>query len=193
LHLYDAKQQSAFTLAVNNVVYLAQAIAKVGIFKACLFNARQTLHLSREQQQQPFLPTAQMKIPYEIAAATSQDESSKQHSYFEDGKDPDEQLVLPDAIMADIARLNLIRHSGCIIFEVTALYMKIHSYFHLLDPQAEPEFSALLANILKNVNLISGEGVGGFMKLPHKDTRYFKHQMIQPTLYYPANPLQALN
>jgi non-specific serine/threonine protein kinase len=71
--------------------------------------------------------------------------------------------------------------------------MKIHSYFHLLDPQAEPEFSALLANILKNVNLISGEGVGGFMKLPHKDTRYFKHQMIQPTLYYPANPLQALN
>jgi non-specific serine/threonine protein kinase len=190
LHLYDIKEQSAFTLAVNNVVYLAQAIAKVGIFKACLFNARQTLHLAREQHNQPFLPTAQMRIPYEVAAAMSLDESSKQHSYFEDGKDPDEQLVLPDAIMADIARLNLIRHSGCIIFEVTTLYMKIHSYFHLLDPEAEPEFSALLANILKNVSLISGEGVGGFMKLPHKDTRYFKHQMIQPTLYYPANPYQ---
>ncbi|MFN6971247.1 MAG: protein kinase domain-containing protein [Rheinheimera sp.] len=190
LHLYDEKQQSAFTLAVNNVVLLAQAIAKVGIFKACLFNARQTLHLSREQAQQPFWPTPQMRIPYEVAAAMSQDESSKQHSYFEDGKDPDEQLVLPDAIMADIAKLNLIRHSGCIIFEVTTLYMKIHSYFHLLDPAAEAEFRALLANILKNVSLISGEGVGGFMKLPHKDTRYFKHQMIQPTLYYPANPLQ---
>ena len=191
LHLYDKKQQCAFTLAVNNVVLLAQAIAKVGIFKACLFNARQTLHLSREHLQQPFIPLPQMTIPYEVAAAISQDETSKQHSYFEDGKDPDEQLVLPDAIMADIARLNLIRHSGCIIFEVTSCYMKIHSYFHLLDPDAEPEFSGLLANILKNVSLISGEGVGGFMKLPHKDTRYFKHQMIQPTLYYPANPLQA--
>jgi non-specific serine/threonine protein kinase len=191
LHLYDKKQQSAFTLAVNNVVLLAQAIAKVGIFKACLFNARQTLHLSREHLQQPFIPLPQMTIPYEVASAISQDETSKQHSYFEDGKDPDEQLVLPDAIMADIARLNLIRHSGCIIFEVTSLYMKIHSYFHLLDPDAEPEFSGLLANILKNVSLITGEGVGGFMKLPHKDTRYFKHQMIQPTLYYPANPLQT--
>ncbi len=193
LHLYDKKQQSAFTLAVNNVVLLAQAIAKVGIFKACLFNARQTIHLSREHLHQPFIPLPHMTIPYEVAAAISQDETSKQHSYFEDGKDPDEQLVLPDAIMADIARLNLIRHSGCIIFEVTSFYMKIHSYFHLLDPDAEPEFSGLLANILKNVSLISGEGVGGFMKLPHKDTRYFQHQMIQPTLYYPANPLQARN
>ena len=181
-------QQAAFSLAVNNVVYLAQAIGKVGIFKACLFNARQTIHLSRLNSNHPFVAGPELGIPYEVATALSLDESSKQHSYFEDGKDPDEQLVLPDAIMADIARLNLIRHSGCIIFEVTSLYMKIHSYFHLLDPSKEAEFSALLANILKNVCLITGEGVGGFMKLPHKDTRYFQHQMVQNARYYPANP-----
>ncbi|HCU66087.1 MAG TPA: serine/threonine protein kinase [Rheinheimera sp.] len=190
LHLYDAKLYSAFSLAVNNVVYLAQAIGKVGIFKACLFNARQTIHLSRASADTPFVAPAGTVIPYDVASALSPDDSSKQHSYFEDGKDPDEQLVLPDAIMADIAKLNLIRHSGCIIFEVTTLYMKIHSYFHLLDPAKEQEFCALLANIVENIRLIAGEGVGGFMKLPHKDTRFFPHQIVQNARYYPANPKQ---
>lgn len=190
LHLYDAKLYSAFSLAVNNVVYLAQAIGKVGIFKACLFNARQTIHLSRASADTPFVAPAGTVIPYDIASALSLDDSSKQHSYFEDGKDPDEQLVLPDAIMADIAKLNLIRHSGCIIFEVTTLYMKIHSYFHLLDPAKEQEFCALLANIVENIRLIAGEGVGGFMKLPHKDTRFFPHQIVQNARYYPVNPKQ---
>lgn len=190
LHLYDAKLYSAFSLAVNNVVYLAQAIGKVGIFKACLFNARQTIHLSRASADTPFVAPAGTVIPYDVASALSLDDSSKQHSYFEDGKDPDEQLVLPDAIMADIAKLNLIRHSGCIIFEVTTLYMKIHSYFHLLDPAKEQEFCALLANIVENIRLIAGEGVGGFMKLPHKDTRFFPHQIVQNARYYPANPKQ---
>ncbi len=190
LHLYDAKLYSAFSLAVNNVVYLAQAIGKVGIFKACLFNARQTIHLSRASADTPFVAPAGTVIPYDVASALSPDDSSKQHSYFEDGKDPDEQLVLPDAIMADIAKLNLIRHSGCIIFEVTTLYMKIHSYFHLLDPAKEQEFCALLANIVENICLIAGEGVGGFMKLPHKDTRFFPHQIVQNARYYPANPKQ---
>ena len=55
-------------------------------------------------------------------------------------------------------------------------------------PSKEAEFSALLANILNNVCLITGEGVGGFMKLPHKDTRFFQHQMVQNARYYPANP-----
>ncbi|HSG53055.1 MAG TPA: serine/threonine protein kinase, partial [Rheinheimera sp.] len=90
----------------------------------------------------------------------------------------------------DIARLNLIRHTGCIIFEVTALYMKIHSYYRLLDPDAEPEFKRLLQSILSKVHLISGEGVGGFMKLPYKDTRFFCHQAQQPVCNYPANPLE---
>lgn len=190
LHLYDQSLLSAFSLAVNNVVHLAQAIAKVGIFKACLFDARQTIHLAREHSGLAFELSPGQHIRYEVTAGAGLDDSSRQHSYFEDGKDPDEQLVLPDPIMADLGRLNLIRHSGCIIFEVTPLYMKIHSFFQLLDPAREAEFAALLANILANIHLISGEGVGGFMKLPHKDTRYFQHQMVQPTLYYPANPLK---
>lgn len=193
LHLYDQSLLSAFSLAVNNVVYLAQAIAKVGIFKACLFDARQTIHLAREHSGLAFALSPGQHIRYEVTAGAGLDDSSRQHSYFEDGKDPDEQLVLPDPIMADLGRLNLIRHSGCIIFEVTPLYMKIHSFFQLLDPAREAEFAALLANILANIHLISGEGVGGFMKLPHKDTRYFQHQMVQPTLYYPANPLKNSN
>ncbi len=189
LNLYDASLCEAFALSVNNVVTLARAIGKVGIFKACLFNARNTIHISRDSTREPFIPAAGAAIPYQLAPVLSSEDASKQHSYFEDGKDPDEQLILPDAIMDDIARLNLIRHTGCIIFEVSTLYMKIHSYFRLLDPQAELEFHRLLQSILAKVALISGEGVGGFMKLPYKDTRFFSHQAQQPMCYYPANPL----
>jgi len=188
LNLYDARLAKSFALSVNNVVSLARAIAKVGIFKACLFNARNTIHISRQNVNEPFLAPAEAVIPYQLAPVLSNEDASKQHSYFEDGKDPDEQLVLPDTIMADIASLNLIRHTGCIIFEVTSLYMKIHSYYRLLDPNAEAEFRFLLQNILAKVSEITGEGVGGFMKLPYKDTRFFPHQPQLPVHYYPANP-----
>ncbi|WP_417705241.1 protein kinase domain-containing protein [Rheinheimera aquimaris] len=191
LNLYDDSLAKSFALSVNNVVSLARAIAKVGIFKACLFNARNTIHISRTSVLQPFLPPVDAVIPYQLAPVLSNEDASKQHSYFEDGKDPDEQLVLPDTIMADIASLNLIRHTGCIIFEVTSLYMKIHSYYRLLDPNAEAEFRTLLQNILAKVSEITGEGVGGFMKLPYKDTRFFAHQSQLPVHYYPANPLKT--
>jgi non-specific serine/threonine protein kinase len=181
LNLYDQSLSKAFALAVNNVVTLARAIGKVGIFKACLFNARNTIHISRASEAEPFVAPAGSSIPYRLAPVLSAEEASKQHSYFEDGKDPDEQLVLPDAIMDDIARLNLIRHTGCIIFEVTPLYMKIHSYYRLLDPAAEPEFNRLLQSILSKVGLISDDGVGGFMKLPYKDTRKFSPLQFNAT------------
>ncbi len=187
-HLYQQQLTDAFTLALNNVVTLARAIAKVGTFKACLFDARQTIHLARDHADDAFAIPSGLTIPYEVKAVSNAELSSKQHSYFEDGKDPDEQLTLPDAIMDDLAQLNLIRHTGCIIFEVTSFYMKIHSYFHLLDADAEPQFAVLLANIVRKIPLIRGEGVGGFMKLPHKDTRKFSHQLVQPPLVYPANP-----
>ena len=193
LNLYDDSLASSFALSVNNVVTLARAIAKVGIFKACLFNARNTLHISRNSVSEPFTAPPDAVIPYQLAPVLSNEDASKQHSYFEDGKDPDEQLVLPDAIMDDIAKLNLIRHTGCIIFEVTALYMKIHSYYRLLDPAAESQFKRLLQSILHKVALISGEGVGGFMKLPYKDTRFFSHQAQQPVCYYPANPHKVVS
>jgi len=188
LNLYDTELQRAFALAVNNVVTLARAISKVGTFKACLFNARNTLHISRDSEDVPFVVPSESKIPYQLAPVISEEDASKQHSYFEDGKDPDEQLVLPDAIMDDIAKLNLIRHTGCIIFEVTPLYMKIHSYYRLLDPTAEEQFAFLLRSILTKVPLICGEGVGGFMKLPYKDTRKFSQQAQAPQFLYPANP-----
>ncbi len=175
-------------MAVNNVVQLARSIAKVGIFKACLFDARQTIHIARDSTDQPFVVPAGTTLKYELGQSQLDDRSA-QHSYFEDGKDPDEQLVLPDGIMDDLAALNLIRHTGCIIFEVTPLYMKIHNYYRLLEPAAEAQFAALLQSILAKVPLISGEGVGGFMKLPHKDTRHFSHQSQQELCYYPANPM----
>lgn len=190
LNLYDESLSRSFAIAVNNVVTLGRAIGKVGTFKACLFNARNTLHISRDSIDEPFIAPAEHKIPYRMAPVLSNEEASKQHSYFEDGKDPDEQLILPDAIMDDIARLNLIRHTGCIIFEVSSLYMKIHSYFRLLDAGAEAEFNHLLQRILANVSLINTEGVGGFMKLPFKDTRHFPLQPQQAVCYYPANPRQ---
>jgi len=187
-HLYRQQLAAAFSYALNNVVILAQAIAKVGTFKACLFDARQTLHLARDSADQPFAVTADIVIPYEVKASGKTETDSRAHSYFEDGKDPDEQLVLPDAIMAALAELNLIHHTGCIIFEVTAYYMKVHSYFHLLDAQQESRFRALLASIVAHIPSISGEGVGGFMKLPHKDTRKFSHQLVQPQRFYPVDP-----
>lgn len=189
-HLYNPSLAAALSYAVNNVVRLAQAIAKVGTFKACLFDARQTIHLSRGGTDEPFLAPAGTHIPYEVRPLSQHGMLSKEHSYFEDGKDPDEQLVLPDAIMDALADLNLIRHTGCIIFEVTAQYMKIHSYFHLLDESAEPRFQALLAAIVAHIPAIRAEGVGGFMKLPHKETRHFAHQLVQKQLFYPVNPRQ---
>src|SRR5690606_28727620 len=102
LNLYDQSLSQAFALAVNNVVTLARAIGKVGIFKACLFNARNTIHISRTSEAEPFVAPPESRIPYQLAPVLSAEEASKQHSYFEDGKDPDEQLVLPDAIMDDI-------------------------------------------------------------------------------------------
>lgn len=191
LNLFDASLQKAFAVAVNNVVQLARAIAKVGIFKACLFDARQTIHIARESTAEPFVVPPGTVLKYELGQSQLDDRSA-QHSYFEDGKDPDEQLVLPDGIMDDLAALNLIRHTGCIIFEVTPLYMKIHNYYRLLEPAAEAQFAALLQSILAKVPLISGEGVGGFMKLPHKDTRHFSHQSQQELCYYPANPMNFM-
>ncbi|MGY5797091.1 protein kinase domain-containing protein [Rheinheimera faecalis] len=188
LNLFDERLQKAFAVAVNNVVQLARSIAKVGIFKACLFDARQTIHIARDSIDLPFVVPEGTTLKYELGQSQL-DDSSAQHSYFEDGKDPDEQLVLPDSIMDDLAALNLIRHTGCIIFEVTPLYMKIHNYYRLLEPAAEAKFAALLQSILAKVSLISGEGVGGFMKLPHKDTRHFSHQSQQELCYYPANPM----
>ncbi len=191
LNLFDASLQKAFAVAVNNVVQLARAIAKVGIFKACLFDARQTIHIARDSTAEPFVVPPGTVLKYELGQSQLDDRSA-QHSYFEDGKDPDEQLVLPDGIMDDLAALNLIRHTGCIIFEVTPLYMKIHNYYRLLEPAAEAQFAALLQSILAKVPLISGEGVGGFMKLPHKDTRHFSHQSQQELCYYPANPMNFM-
>ncbi|EGM79339.1 protein kinase family protein [Rheinheimera sp. A13L] len=188
LNLFDERLQKAFAVAVNNVVQLARCIAKVGIFKTCLFDARQTIHIARDSTELPFVVPQGTKLKYELGQ-NQLDDRSAQHSYFEDGKDPDEQLVLPDSIMDDLAALNLIRHTGCIIFEVTPLYMKIHNYYRLLEPAAEAQFAALLQSILAKVPLISGEGVGGFMKLPHKDTRHFSHQSQQELCYYPANPM----
>ena len=191
LNLFDESLQKAFAVAVNNVVQLARAIAKVGIFKACLFDARQTIHIARDSTAEPFVVPPGTVLKYELGQSQLDDRSA-QHSYFEDGKDPDEQLVLPDGIMDDLAALNLIRHTGCIIFEVTPLYMKIHNYYRLLEPAAEAQFAALLQSILAKVPLISGEGVGGFMKLPHKDTRHFSHQSQQELCYYPANPMNFM-
>lgn len=188
LNLYDSTLLPAFVLAVNNVVALARAITKTGIFKACLFNARNTLHLSRSGPDMPFFPQENTRIPYRLADRPDTGADRQPHSYFEDGRDPDEQLVLPGEIMAVIARLNHIHHSGCIIFEVTGEHLKLHSYYRLLDTAAEAEFAALLAQIVEHIPLIKDQGVGGFMKLPFKNTRHFSHQPVQPDCFYPANP-----
>lgn len=188
LNLHDPALKPAFIEAVNNMVHLARAIHRQGVFKSCLFNARQTLHLERASADKPFVSGAKMAIDYELSAAPELEDRSRQHSYFEDGPDPEELLILPDAIMQALQQLNAIHHTGMIIFEALPRHLKIHSYYRLLDPAREEAFSALLARILASVSQIEGLGVSGYMKMPYKDTRYFTHLEKQPERYYPRDP-----
>jgi non-specific serine/threonine protein kinase len=129
-----------------------------------------------------------MRLPYQVSAAPEVEDRSRVHSYFEDGPDPEEFLILPDPIIKSLEALNTIRHTGMIIFEALPFHLKIHSQYRLLDPDKEDEFRLRLDDILAAVNQITGLGVSGFMKMPYKDTRIFSHIERLPERYYPRNP-----
>ena len=188
LNLHDPQRKPAFIAAVNNMVTLARAIHRQGIFKSCLFNARDTLHLERDGVDQPFMVDPAMRLAYEVNAVPELEDRSRLHSYFEDGPDPEEFLVLPDAIITSLEALNEIHHTGMIIFEALPSHLKIHHHYRLLDPSREEEFRDRLEDILDAVRLIEGLGVSGFMKMPYKDTRFFPHVARQPDRYYPRDP-----
>ena len=193
LTMFDQSLKTSFQSAVNNMIRLAQGIFRVGVFKSCLFNARNTLHVEREDENSPFTITPEQKIHFDISDVPEVDDITKLHSYFEDGKDPDEYLYLPDEIMTVLTRLNSIHHTGCIIFEVLPTHLKIHSYLMLLNHDKELEFRQCLAEILQLLPTIHGQGISGFMKLPYKDTRFFEHMNKLPEKFYPANPKLKTN
>jgi len=190
LNLYDPSLKASFEASVNNMVNLARAIHRVGVFKSCMFNARDTLHIERQDENEPFQPEAQQIIAYELSATSVQEDQGRMHSYFEDGDDPDELLALPGPMMAAIKKLNDIHHTGCIIFEALPKHLKIHSYYTLLDHNKEQEFVTLLQEVMAYVPEIDGLGISGFMKLPYKDTRFFEHIEHLPEKFYPRNPLE---
>ncbi|MGM0984209.1 MAG: protein kinase domain-containing protein [Pseudomonadota bacterium] len=192
LNLHDPERRGAFVAAVNNMVTLARAIHRLGIFKSCLFNARDTLHLDRESVEAPFEVLPGMRLHYEVSAVPEFEDRSRLHSYFEDGPDPEEFLVLPQAIIASLEALNDIHHTGMIIFEALPQHLKIHSHYRLLDPSREQEFRRRLDDILDAVGLIEGLGVSGFMKMPYKDTRFFSHIERQPERFYPRDPRRVV-
>lgn len=192
LTLFDPSLKASFQSAVNNMIRLAQGIFRVGVFKSCLFNARNTLHVERENENVPFIAGHQQSIPFDVSDIAEVDDITRLHSYFEDGKDPDEYLYLPDQVMSVLARLNLIHHTGCIIFEVLPTHLKIHSYLMLLNHDKKAEFEQCLREILTLLPTITGLGISGFMKLPYKDTRFFEHINRLPEQYYPRNPKVAL-
>jgi len=173
LNLADESLRPAFIGAVNNMVYLARAIRKTGVFKSCIFDARKTLHIPRESHGGSFRASPEVDIPFAVSYALEREDESRLHSYFEDGDDPDEMLELPELIMDYLSDMNKIHHSGCIIFESVDMELKIHNYLKLLDSSKEAEFSECLRGIMANLHLIEGVGVSGFMKLPYKDTKYF--------------------
>ena len=193
LTLFDQSLKTSFQSAVNNMIHLAQGIFRIGMFKSCLFNARNTLHVERSDDSQPFRAKKNQCIPFEISDIPEMDDISRVHSYFEDGKDPDEYLYLPDEMMTVLAQLNLIHHTGCIIFEVLPTHLKIHSYLMLLNHDKADEFTQCLAKILTLLPTINGNGISGFMKLPYQDTRFFEHISTLPEKYYPKNPKVKLN
>ncbi|WP_083700266.1 protein kinase [Shewanella sp. UCD-KL12] len=188
LALYNADERQALILAVNNMVTLARGIKRIGVFKACFFNARDTIHLEREDTSTPFIIDPELALPFEVGSAPSLEDKSRLHSYFEDGRDPDENLELPGEIMTELAWINKIHHTGCIIFEVLPNHMKIHSYLRLLNPRKQADFRASLSRILSHVGKIQGKGVSGFMKLPYKNTRKFSHINCKEEYFYPKNP-----
>lgn len=188
LSLFDPKLKTSFQSAVNNMVRLAQGIFRVGVFKSCLFDARNTLHIERDNEEVPFTCLDEHAISYDVSDIADIDDVTRLHSYFEDGKDPDEYLYLPDEIMAVLTRLNQIHHTGCIIFEVLPRHLKIHSYLMLLNHDKETEFKQYLAELLQLLPAITGVGISGFMKLPYKDTRFFEHINALPDKFYPKNP-----
>lgn len=175
LNLYDANLAPALTSAINNMVHLARAISNSGIFKSCMFDARKTLHISREHIDQDFVAAAGMQIPFDCSDGLVAEDDTRLHSYFEDGSDPDEMLQLPPIIMQLLARMNKIQHNGCIIFEAVEHDLKIHNYLTLLDTSKRAQFEDCLAQILNNIHSIEGLGVSGFMKLPYKNTKSFAH------------------
>ncbi|AYA64474.1 MULTISPECIES: protein kinase domain-containing protein [unclassified Alteromonas] len=191
LNLYDESLKVSFEQSVNNVITLARAIHRKGIFKCCLFNAKDTLHIERQDESEPFIPGSECVIPFELSRAPVVQDNSRTHSYFEDGDDPDELLRLPASIMSVLEELNTIHHTGCVIFEALPAHLKIHSYYTLLDHSQRERFTALLAALVQAVPDIRGIGISGFMKLPYKDTRYFEHCAQLPEKYYPRNPKQA--
>ncbi|XPF95363.1 protein kinase domain-containing protein [Colwellia sp. RE-S-Sl-9] len=188
LTMFDESLRFSFESAVNNMVSLAQGIFRIGVFKSCLFNARNTIHVERDDESQPFIAQNNQVIPFDVSDIPEIDDATKVHSYFEDGKDPDEYLYLPDEIMTVINRLNLIHHTGCLIFEVLPKHLKIHSYLMLLNHEKKEEFEQCFKDIIELLPTITGLGISGFMKLPYKDTRFFEHINCVPDRFYPKNP-----
>ena len=85
LSLFDPKLEYSFKSAVNNMVTLARGIFRIGIFKSCLFNARDTLHVERKNNSTPFIAKAKQSIPFEVSKFAEVDNASQLHPYFEDG------------------------------------------------------------------------------------------------------------
>ena len=193
LKLYDPRLQYSFDRSVDNMVNIARAIKGSGVFKSCMFNAKNTLHVERRSEKSAFVPSEPLQIPYELSKVSIVEDESRMHSYFEDGDDPDELLKLPEAMLEHLHAMNKIHHTGCIIFEALPKHLKIHSYYTLLDHSKEKEFALLLQHIIDLIPKINGLGISGFMKLPYKDTRYFKQQLVLQENFLPRNPYQTNN
>lgn len=191
LILHDETLKSAFTDAVNATVMLAQGITQKGLFKCCLFDARQTIQMERDETG-AFIFDKLPELKYDVVDLKAS-EITRPHSYFEDGKDPDEQLQLPRQIIQCVFELNQIHHTGCIIFESLENRLKIHHYYRLLDATKERQFKVLLDKIIQYAMSITDVGVAGFMKLPYKNTREFSLCSKQPEHFYPKNPKELLN
>lgn len=184
LYLFDEKIKKAFDHAVGISITLARAIDRKGVFKCCLFNAKNTIHIERDSVDKPFYPTEELSITFDTSLDSSVHISShianKMHSYFEDGDDPDELLKLPQSILDCLTELNDIHHTGCVIFEALPTHLKVHNYYRLLDHSENERFASLLDRLVSLIPEIKGLGISGFMKLPYKDARSFSYQSWLP-------------
>lgn len=187
LNLYDFSFKIVFVWVVNNMVYLVQVIYCKGIFKSCLFNVCNIFYIDCIDFDKFFWVSFDMSLYYEVSVVLEVEDEIWVYFYFEDGFDFEEFLVLLDIIIRVFEVLNNIYYIGMIIFEVLFCYLKIYSYYWLLDLDQEVEFSCLFDVILLVVEQIIGFGVFGFMKMFYKDIWFFFYIECFLEKYYFCN------
>lgn len=164
---------------INHLVSVARGLTHQGVFKACFFDAKHTLHLPRCDNGDVDIGNRSFYTSVQSSLQLSSNSHSHSHSYFADGIDLEEHLQLPTVILDLMQKLDAITHTGCLIFESLRDELKLHHYFIFPTSRAQQQAELLLADILSQCQNIRQFGVAGYMKLADNQTNSFNlHRQV---------------